>query len=119
MSNYKKGDLVQVIDGSWSLAIENGEFRSSCGIELGRRDFEVIGTDLKLPSTDDDQLNTIIIKAKDNNQIVYTQERFIKPIAKKAENITYNISLVINEDVDIEKFVEELHRKMKLISLQM
>jgi hypothetical protein len=45
MSNYKKGDLVQVFNGSYSLVIENGNFHSS-GLELSGREFEVLYTDL-------------------------------------------------------------------------
>ena len=55
MSNYNKGDLVQVVDGSYSLTIENGDFRHSYGVELTGRNFEILHTELKLPSTDKDQ----------------------------------------------------------------
>jgi len=119
MSNYKNGDLVQVFDGSYSLTVEANQFRHACGTELTNREFEVMYTDLKLPSSDKGKFNTIIIKAKDNNQIVYIQERMIKPSPKKVENITYNIILIIEEGMDIDAFTKELDRKIKLASIKM
>ena len=74
-------------------------------------------TDLKLPSSDKGKFNTVILKAKDNNQIVYTQERMIKPSPKKEENITYNITVIIEEGMDVAKVVEELERKLKVSCL--
>ena len=122
MSNYKKGDLVRVFDGSWTLAIENSAFRHAYGVELTGRDFEVLNTDLKLPSTDDGQFNTMIIKAKDNGQIVYIQDRMVKPVSipKEEESITYNnITFIINEEADINKIMKELEKKLKMVSIEM
>ena len=118
MSNYNKGDLVQVVDGSYSLTIENGDFRHSYGVELTGRDFEILHTELKLPSTDKDQFNTMILKAKDIGQIVYTQERMVKPVEKvvpEVENVIQNITINITIDskTDINDFVKELSSKMK------
>jgi len=119
MSIFKKGDLVQVIDGSYSLSIDNGEFEHAWGINLRDREFEVINTDMKLPSTDEDkgQFNTMIIKAKDNGQIVFTQERMVKPVTKKEDNIIYNITIIVGENIDADKLIEELERKLKVSSL--
>jgi len=118
MSNYNKGDLVRVVDGSYSLTIENGDFRHSYGVELTGRDFEILHTELKLPSTDKDQFNTMILKAKDIGQIVYTQERMVKPVEKvvpEVENVIQNITINITIDskTDINDFVKELSSKMK------
>ena len=119
MSNYNKGDLVQVVDGSYSLTIENGDFRHSYGVELTGRDFEILHTELKLPSTDKDQFNTMILKAKDIGQIVYTQERMVKPVEKvvpenTVQNITINIT--IDSKMDINNLMRELSSKIKNIS---
>lgn len=101
MSNYKKGDLVQVFDGSYTLTVEANQFRNARGTELTNREFEVMDTDLKLPSSDEGKFNTTILKAKDNKQIVYIQERMFKPYVKKEENITYNITVIIENGADI------------------
>lgn len=122
MSLFNKGDMVRVHDGSWSLAIENNEFRHAFGVELNNRDFEVLHTDLKLPSTDDDQFNTIIIKAKDNGQIVYTQDRMVKPVVpkpvapEKGECFIYNITIVVENGLDVDKVIEELEEKIVRIT---
>jgi len=85
---------------------------------LTGRDFEILHTELKLPSTDKDQFNTMILKAKDIGQIVYTQERMVKPVEKvvpEVENVIQNITINITIDskTDINDFVKELSSKMK------
>lgn len=112
MSNFNKGDIVEVFDGSWSLAVEDNKFRHSFGREMFRRDFEVLYTGLVLPSSDVDEVNNIIIKAKDNGQIIFTQERFIKPKVKPALLQPIIINLATNNELPVE-LLEEIEKKIK------
>jgi len=116
MSNYKKGDLVQVFDGSYTLTLEDNEFRHARGLELTDREFEVLNTDLKLPSVDEGEFNTTILKAKDNNQIVYIQEQMIKPCAKK-EPIVINVTINACDNFNAEQFTKQIENEFKKIGL--
>jgi len=114
MSNYNKGDMVQVVDGSYSLTIKDGDFCRSYGIDLMNRDFEVLHTDLKLPaSSSDDQFNTMIIKAKDNNQIVYTQERMVIPSEKIIEPVIINFHITTSSNYNAEQFAKTIAEYLK------
>ncbi|HEY8889812.1 MAG TPA: hypothetical protein VIM70_06120 [Clostridium sp.] len=115
MSEFNKGDMVRVIDGSYSLGIENGDFKHVWGMNLIGRDFKVLHTDLKLPSTDDDQFNTIILRAMDDDQIVYTQERFVKSHIEIVKPIIINLTISSSESFNVEQFAKTIKDSLKNI----
>lgn len=108
----KIGSKVKVIDGSWSLRLDNKKFERSYGIQLAGREFEVLHTDMKLPSTDDGTFNNTIIKDVNNNEIVFIQERFLREMPK-SQPIIVNIEATINpEDINaIKKLIALIRGK--------
>lgn len=77
----KKGDIVLVTDGSYSLVVRDGKFEPYHGIQMLDRQFKVIETGMKLPAASSlsVQFNDTVIQALDNNETVFIQERFLKP----------------------------------------
>jgi len=74
--------LYEIVDGSWSLQSEgiNGMVRG-CGYFFSNRRFEIIAKNCNLPvGTLTDTVNSLLMRDIDNNIIVFTQERFIKPL---------------------------------------
>ena len=116
MSEFNTGDIVRVIDGSYSLGIVDGDFKHVWGMNLMGRDFKVLHTDLKLPSTDDDQFNTIILRAIDDDQIVYTQDRFVRLYAEIVKPIIINLTINSSESFNTEQFVKTIKDSLRNMS---
>lgn len=78
MKKFKEGDIVQPCDGSYAVTInEDGLIEDIHGIQIIPRKFEIIGIDCDLPSrvSNQDERNNTILRALDNNQIVFIQQR--------------------------------------------
>ena len=73
MSRLKKGDVVKPNDGSYvmELTIEDQLKQVFDGRTIIRRKFEVVAVDCDLPSDNDDERNNTILRAIDNNQVIF------------------------------------------------
>ncbi len=74
--------LYEIVDGSWSLQSEgiNGMVQG-CGLCYTNRRFEIIAKNCDLPvGSPTDTINSLLMRDIDNNIIVFTQERFIRPL---------------------------------------
>jgi len=84
MKNFKEGDIVNVLDGSWSFTIINGELKHRYGYELTKKEFKILGLDCRLPTDDNDlsgiPYNNVILINIDTQEIVFSQKRFLKLI---------------------------------------
>ena len=84
----KKGTKVKLIDGSYSTRIENGEIRGNGNIVTGCI-YEVIATDLKLPTdyspleVNPSHWNDTILKNVKTGQVVFVESRFIREIQQQ------------------------------------
>ena len=80
MKIFKKGDIVKIHDGSYSQTItEEGRIEDTHGRQLTDRKFEVIATGCDLPGKTytamSNERNNTILRALDNNQIIFIQSR--------------------------------------------
>jgi len=71
-----KGDVVKVIDGSWSTNIK-GMSLGSTGNLLGRS-FVVIALDCDVPSTEGGHKNDAIIKCCTTREVVFIASKFLR-----------------------------------------
>ena len=82
MKRFKAGDIVVPHDGSYAMGIsEEGKLETVNGIQIVKRNFEVLSSECDLPARDSiigPQRNSIILRALDNNQIVFIQSGNIK-----------------------------------------
>jgi hypothetical protein len=83
MKKIKEGDIVEVVDGSYSIEIiESGELVST-GANITQRRFEVVSTNCDLPAkwfhdTEKPIRNDTILRDIDNGQTVFIQNRFLQ-----------------------------------------
>lgn len=119
------GSRVKVIDGSWSLKLDNKEFKHAWGIDLANREFEVLNINMKLPSYNyeekfkEDIFNDTVIKDINNNEIVFIQERLLREIQKPRE-ISVDIRAKINQnDInEIKNIIKELEHRIHNLKVQ-
>ena len=80
MNKFKEGDIVKPHDGSYAVTInEDGRKEDIHGINIIPSKFEIIGIDCDLPArvSNPDERNNTILRALDNNQIVFIQSRMV------------------------------------------
>ena len=75
--------IVTIIDGSYNLTLCKRGLESVSGRKLMERSFEIICDGCDLPATSSGlsgkKRNNTIIRAIDDGEIVFIQERFLKP----------------------------------------
>jgi len=79
------GDIVMVIDGSFSCTLENFKLKMSHGYDLNEEPWAVIAVDCDLPNKEIDLdwshfRNDTIIQSMRDNRICFTQARFLKSV---------------------------------------
>ncbi len=79
MKRFKKGDIVKPHDGSYVIGLsEEGQLETVSGLSITDRKFEVIATKCQLPASKScvgKEVNNTILRALDNNQIIFIQSR--------------------------------------------
>jgi hypothetical protein len=81
-----KGTKVRLIDGSYSMKVENGEIKDTGNIVSGCT-YEVVDTGLKLPTryystSPHDHWNDTILKNTKTGELVFVEARFIREITQ-------------------------------------
>jgi hypothetical protein len=73
-NNFHVGDIVRPNDGSYSYAIKNGKLVPSYGLNLTKRDFQIVSIGDRFPVNGtplDSAPNDTMLRALDNNQTVF------------------------------------------------
>ncbi|HEY5585675.1 MAG TPA: hypothetical protein VIK78_14465 [Ruminiclostridium sp.] len=89
----RKGTKVILVDGSWSIQVEDGQLKSAGDIVKGFTPnfikYEIVETDLKLPFVShgiEGKWNDTIIKNIATGKLIFTQMRFIREVKPIAVN---------------------------------
>ncbi len=83
MESFKPGDVVRVVDGSYSMGIVDGEYRHVTGVESRDIPYRVLAVDCILPkdSYPDERhpiVNNILLQSVDGTIILFTYAGFCR-----------------------------------------
>ena len=79
----KKGDIVKINDGSYSIAVENGDLHHVFGVELQKEKYKVLDMGLRLPTATYGMSgishNDTLVVGCDSGRLVFIQARLCQP----------------------------------------
>lgn len=112
----KKGDVVIIIDGSWTRSVVDGKLKDewlNYGDEKGKK-YVVVEIGCSFPNTGSNRtFNNTVIQAVDSGKVVFIEERFLRLVPPKHKiMIDMEVSgyAIFGMTVEIS---DELYKKIK------